>query len=544
MQEASRIVCVVFPSMIVLFPSISLIGVYAQPPSFTSPSYNVQVQETTSITADPSIPPSPRPPDGFLTVRCINRLGSSAGITYAIGPVSGVFPFVCNSTTGNFSVTQDLVYATHPDSYSFSVSCYDNLSPNLSSNASVTITVIEVDKYKPVILIPNSIPPSLFLTVSDDATPVGTVIVSTRSDVGARFVYNATDMDIGPQGVLNYYLHVPNPPFSMNATFGSLILAQPINRNYDGFYNPRIDICDPHPFCTALFIYISIVNRDDYYPMFSQKVYYVTYSDVTPPGQVIPSICTDQDIGVGALQGVVFLNTTPGVFLLDPSTGALTTNITMDYRRARGYAVQLLCSDTGGLNNTSTVYVTIPPPNFNPFVFSSDTYSFNVSRTTPPYYTVGQIMATDDIIWSTATLTYSLQNNPYFTIDGLTGTIQTISSVLDYPYSEITLNASVTDGLFNGTVSVYIFLTPSLPTSSTTTSTPTINVVPTSPLPTSPSLPTSSTQTQIITYVVAGIIAVLILVVGVPILIMLILIWIKICSQNATRVKKRHSVDR
>ena len=401
--------CLDFPSMIVFPPSISLIGVYAQPPSFASPSYNVQVQETTSITVV-GVAPSPRPPNGFLIVQCINRFGSSAGITYTIGPVSGFFPFVLNSATGNYSVTQDLVYATQPDSYSFSVGCYDNLSPNLSSNASVTITVIEVDKYTPVVS-----PSVVYLNVNVTA-PVGTVLASTRSDVGALSVYTATDMDIGPQRVLSYSLLYPDSHFPVNATSGSLILVQNLYLEYAGtpatFYNPRIVICDPHV-CTAIFVYMFVTLQDAHYPMFSQKVYYVTYSDGTPPGQVIPSICTDLDIGVGALQGVVFLNTTPGVFLLNPSTGALTTNITMEYRRARGYTVQLLCSDIGGSTNTSTVYVTItPPPNFNPFVFSSDTYSFNVSRTTPPYYAVGQIMATDDIIWSTATLTYSLQNNP------------------------------------------------------------------------------------------------------------------------------------
>eukprot|EP00731_Ephydatia_muelleri_P015901 Em0009g325a len=132
----------------------------------------------------------------------------------------------------------------------------------------------------------------------------------------------------------------------------------------------------------------------------------------------------------------------------------------MDYRRARGYTVVLLCSDTGGLTNTSTVYVTITsPPNYSPLAFSSDSYVFNVSRTTPPLYIIGQIMATDEIIWST-TLAYSQQSNPYFIIDSLNGTIQTISSVFDYPYSEIVLNATVTDGLFNDTVAVHIVLTP------------------------------------------------------------------------------------
>eukprot|EP00731_Ephydatia_muelleri_P015784 Em0009g208a len=380
-------------------------------------------------------------------------------MTYTIGQVNGYFPFVLNSTTGSFSVTQNLVYATQPHSYNFSVWCYDNLSPNLSSNASVTISVMEVDKYKPVIT-----PSYLFLTLNE-TTPLGTVQASTRRDVGALRVYTATDMDVGPQGVLFYTLYYALSRFSLDGTFGTLTVQQSLNVDYIGattFVNPIIHACDPHVCSSDFNVYITILRQNDHYPMFSQKVYSVTYNDTTPPGQVIPSICTDQDIGVGALQGVVFLNTTPGVFLLNPSTGVLTTNISMDYRRARGYTVVLLCSDTGGLTNTSTVYVTItPPPNYNPLAFSSDSYVFNVSRTTLPLYTIGQIMATVEINWSTIyTLTYSLQSNPYFIIDSLNGAMQTTSSVFDYPYSEIVLNATVTDRLFNDTVAVHMVLTP------------------------------------------------------------------------------------
>ena len=338
--------------------SLTYTGSQAQPPTFTSPSYSVQVPETTAITVV-GVAPSPRPPDGFLTVRCINRFNSSVGMTYAIGQVNGYFPFVLNSTTGSFSVTQDLVYATQPHSYNFSVWCYDNLSPNLSSNASVTISVMEVDKYKPVIT-----PSYLFLTLNE-TTPLGTVLASTRRDVGALSVYNATDMDVGPQGALHYNLYYSDPRFSGDGTFGTLTVQQPLNVDYIGattFVNTIITACDPHVCSSDFNIYLTILRQNDHYPMFSQKVYSVTYNDSTPPGQVIPSICTDQDIGVGALQGVVFLNTTPGVFSLNPSTGVLTTNISMDYRRARGYTVVLLCNDTGGLTNTSTVYVTITPP--------------------------------------------------------------------------------------------------------------------------------------------------------------------------------------
>eukprot|EP00731_Ephydatia_muelleri_P015798 Em0009g222a len=484
---------------------IILNGSQAQPPTLTSPSNSVQVPETTAITVV-GVAPSPRPPDGFLTVRCINHYNSSVGMTYTIGQVNGYFPFVLNSTTGSFSVTQDLVYATQPHSYNFSVWCYDNLSPNLSSNASVTISVMEVDKYKPVIT-----PSYLFLTLNE-TTPLGTVLASTRRDVGALSVYTATDMDVGPQGVLFYILYYSDPRFSGDGTFGTLTVQQPLNVDYIGattFINMIITACDPHVCSSDFNIYLTILRQNDHYPMFSQKVYSVTYNDSTPPGQVIPSICTDQDIGVGALQGVVFLNTTPGVFLLNPSTGVLITNISMDYRRARGYTVVLLCSDTGGLTNTSTVYVTITPP----LIFSNAVYVFHILRSIPSPYTVGQVMATDVF---TVLLTYSLTNNPYFIIDSLNGTIQTISSVFDYPYSEIVLNATVTDGLYNDTAMVYFILMDT-----------------NSPSP-SPLLPTNTTQAeQTMIYIVAGIIAAAVLVVGVPILIMLILIWRRLKTHKA-----------
>ena len=312
---------------------------------------------------------------------------------------------------------------------------------------------------------------------------MGAVVASTRTNVGALFVYTATDMDIGPQGVLSYSLQYPDPHFSVDRMFGSLISLQNLylgNIGASTFYNPRIVICDPHV-CTGIYVYMTVIAQDVHYPMFSQKVYYATCSDGTPPDQVIPSICTDLDLVVGALQGVVFLNTTPGVFVLNSSTGALTTNITMDYRRARGYTVQLLC---GGLTSTSTVYVTItPPPNYNPLEFSSNEYVFNISRTTPPYYPVGQIMATDEDTW--ATPTYSLQNNLYFNIDGFSGTIQAINWVYNHTCDVLVLNAAVTDGVYADFALVYIVLnivyTPATTTNQATrpvNSTPSVTTLP------------------------------------------------------------------
>ena len=117
---------------------------------------------------------------------------------------------------------------------------------------------------------------------------------------------------------LFYTLYYPDPRdrLYVDGTFGTLTVQQSLNLDYIGattFINIIIHACDPQVCSSDFNIYITILRLNDHYPMFSQKVYSVTHNDSTPPGQVIPSICTDQDKGVGALQGVVFLNTTPGV---------------------------------------------------------------------------------------------------------------------------------------------------------------------------------------------------------------------------------------
>ena len=191
--------------------------------------------------------PSPRPSNGFLVVQCINRLGASTGITYNVGQVNGFFPFELDTTTGSFSVTQDLDFETQPRLYSFSVKCSDDLSPKLSGSAQVDITVLGVNEYPPVIS-----PSYLYLTLNH-TIPVGAVLASTRSDVGALGVYTVTDRDAGADGAITFSLYELDRHFSVDST-GSLRLVQSFESGVSQFYGSKIKMCDPD-FCVALDVY-------------------------------------------------------------------------------------------------------------------------------------------------------------------------------------------------------------------------------------------------------------------------------------------------
>ena len=229
---------------------IRLLGSFGQStPYFTSSSYSVQVNET-ALNPATGVAPSPRPPNGFLIVQCINRLGSSAGITYTVGKVSGFFPFALDSTTGSFSVTQDLDYEMQPHSYSFSVECSDNLSPALSGSAPVVISVLAVNEYLPVVS------PSYFYLPLGYTTPVGTVLAYIQSGVGAPGVYTVTDADVGADGVITFSLHDQDPHFTVDST-GSLYLEQSFEHGVPQFYDIKIKMCDPDS-CTILDVYLVV----------------------------------------------------------------------------------------------------------------------------------------------------------------------------------------------------------------------------------------------------------------------------------------------
>ena len=425
-------------------------------------SYSVIVQETTADT--------PRPDPGFLVVECTDVDSEDSNITYATTSDSGPF-LLLDPVSGSFSLTEDLDYET-TTSYSFSVGCWDNGAPNLTSSADVDIVVGSVNEGHPVLIPPTSI------SVISEGAPAGTSINT----------YSASDVDDGPDGNITYTLTSEGLQFiNVNLTTGEVFVSGPDELDFELLdlatesttffrYDFSITACDTHPpssECTEKneVLYIFGVNEEP--PEFSQEGYSVSYPENTLAGTTITTAeCSDSDRGTGRFCTIEFDDNVGSdvmdTFFIDENTGEIVTRDRLDYETETRYAFEVVCYDAGSdgtcggsgvMSKRASVDVVVEPLNDNPPFFTQSAFEFNVSRTTPDdRRTVGVASATDADEGEGGQLEYTLQANGYFDITN-EGNIQIFNSVFNYSESFFSINVVVTDGDSNDSALVVIHLT-------------------------------------------------------------------------------------
>ena len=434
---------------------IEVTNVNDQPPEFTESNYQVMVHETAVSKG------FPRPSPGFYTVQCTDTDTPQTNIRYAISLDGDPGPFTLDATSGDLSVTEDLDYETRT-SYSFSVTCSDNGSPNFTASAIVDVTVTSVNEFDPVVDSEGD----RFITIGEDLA-VGSVLVS--SEPGSLFVgFAVSDADAGPDGNITYTLSEDTSFFSVDLLTGSLVLEEEID--LDGgsmsFITLTIVACDtfpPRDICPNLRKFIFLTQVDDDFPTFSQENYIISVPENIPIGSLLlEAMCVDEDVGPGAFSGIDFVNITQDInetFSVDTLTGNITTLTELDSDTIQSYEFTLQCTDTAGNEGYATVQVSVFGVNDNIPVFQYPQYQFEVSRTTPANrYPVGTVAATDADIGAGGDLEYTIEPNDYFDITS-DGVIELYGSVLDYPAQNISLTLQVSDGLFSTSSELIIILT-------------------------------------------------------------------------------------
>ena len=428
-------------------------------------SYSAIVQETTATT--------PRPDPGFLIVTCTDVDSDDSNITYATLSDSG--PFHLDTVTGSFSLTEDLDYET-TTAYSFTVGCWDNGTPNLTSSVDVDVVVGSVNEGHPVLISPSIVP------VITEGAPAGTEIA----------MYSATDVDDGPDGYITYTLTSEGLQFlDVDLTSGVVFVSGPeeldfelldLNSVADTFfrYEFAITACDRHPpssECTVKneVVFVFGVNEDP--PEFTEEIYTVSYPENTPAGTTITTaMCSDNDRGTGRFCGIKFEENVglvvTNTFIIDKDTGEIVSKDILDYETETTYAFEVVCYDSGNngvcgmtsggageMSQRARIDVIVEPLNDNQPRFTQSVFEFNVSRTTPDdRRTIGIASAIDADIDEGGELDYTLQANGYFDITD-EGQVQIFNSVFNYSDSFISITVDVTDGGDNDTALIVIHLT-------------------------------------------------------------------------------------
>lgn len=438
---------------------INVVNVDDENPQFSQNNYQPSLRET-------PLNQGPLPTGFQFLIQCIDVDSDASRITYGIDPEVDPGPFSLDTTTGRFFVIAPLDYEVQT-SYSFDVFCYDNSPANNSDRAQVIVGILPVNEYTPEIEV------DIFGLIPIQETALVGQLLATADPgfIGPRSVqrYSYRDRDAGPDGNITYTLG-GDPRFTryfeMDLITGNLIISREVDFDTLGgslsgtiaFISLTITGCDTHPVprdsnCPNIDLNIFVRAENEFTPRFNRDEYDIAVPESFPAGRVILSAadvnCTDGDLGVGALMGVGFTSPSPEIldtFRIDSGNGEVSTRVSLDYETRTGYGFELICNDTGGLQDRAIVRIEVLPENDNAPRFTQASYSFDVSRTTPSSrFPIGTVEAEDNDVGLGGVLTYSVESNGYFEITD-NGELLLFNSVQNFTDNTITFEVYVSDG--------------------------------------------------------------------------------------------------
>ncbi|KAF6082397.1 hypothetical protein HJG60_014644 [Phyllostomus discolor] len=195
---------------------------------------------------------------------------------------------------------------------------------------------------------------------------------------GVKFpLDSAQDADVESNSLKVYAIN-PNDHFSLStkespdgSKYPELLLEKPLDREQQSFHHLILTAMDggEPPLSGTTQIQIRVMDANDNAPVFSQDTYRVRLQENVPWGTSVLCVkATDQDEGVNAQITYAFLNaptSTNFLFNLNPNTGDITTNGTLDFEETSIYMLAIEAKDGGVHTAHCNVHIEIVDENDN-----------------------------------------------------------------------------------------------------------------------------------------------------------------------------------
>ncbi|XP_067423445.1 protocadherin alpha-C2 [Emydura macquarii macquarii] len=216
--------------------------------------------------------------------------------------------------------------------------------------------------------------------------------ISESAVPGARFhIQSAQDPDVGTNSVQSYRLS-PNHHFALDlkgfqrgSKLLELVLQQPLDREQSALQQlvlTAVDGGSPARSGTAQ-ISIRVMDTNDNSPVFDRSTYAVNLLENAAPGTLVVKLnASDPDEGSNGEVRYSFSSYTPQkvrqLFSIDPVSGEVRVNGTLDYEEASSYEIYVQATDRGPVSMVGhcKVLVNIVDANDNaPEVLLTSLYS-------------------------------------------------------------------------------------------------------------------------------------------------------------------------
>ncbi|KAG6928014.1 cadherin EGF LAG seven-pass G-type receptor 2, partial [Chelydra serpentina] len=342
--------------------------------------------------------------------------GDNARLQYALLEAGPRFPFAISNSTGWIVVASELDRET-VDFYSFGVEARDHGSPPMASSASVSITVLDVNDNNP-----EFTPKEYSVRLNEDAA-VGTSVLTV----------SAIDRDAN--SVITYQIANGNTRnrFSITSQSGGglITLALPLDYKLERQYLLTITASDGTRLDTAQ-VFVNVTDANTHRPVFQSSHYTVNINEDRPVGTTVVLIsATDEDTGENA-RITYFMEDSIPQFRIDVDTGAVTTQMELDYEDQVSYTLAITARDNGIPQKSDTTYleILVNDVNDNAPQFLRDAYQGSVYEDVPAFTSVLQVSATDRDSGLNGRVFYTFQGGDDgdgdFIIESTSGIVRTL----------------------------------------------------------------------------------------------------------------------
>ncbi|XP_041110820.1 cadherin EGF LAG seven-pass G-type receptor 1 isoform X2 [Polyodon spathula] len=321
--------------------------------------------------------------------------GENSRLEYRVIDTPPNFPFTINNSTGWITVSVELDRET-VDFYNFGIEARDHGTPVMSTSASVSITVRDVNDNTPTFT-----EKVYCLRINEDAVVGSSVLTVVAID---RDVNSVVTYQISSGNTRNRFA------ITSQSGGGLITLALPLDYKQERQYVLTITASDGTRADTAQ-VFVNVTDANTHRPVFQNFNNPVSIYEDKPIGTTVVVIsAVDEDTGENARITYVMEDNIPQ-FKIDSDSGAITTQMELDYEDLASYTLAIIARDNGIPQKSDTTYVEIIvlDANDNAPQFLRDMYQGNVLEDAPVYTSVLQISASDRDSWVNGRVSYTFQ---------------------------------------------------------------------------------------------------------------------------------------
>ncbi|XP_040001752.1 protocadherin-23 [Xiphias gladius] len=411
---------------------VEVLDVNDNAPLFTQLFYQVELSEL--VSADTLV----------MSVSATDRdSGLNGKITYRLlsSPLQG---FDIQRDNGSVFTNKPLKTITNSNLIHLLVEAKDGGDPVHSTVTSIDILILDTNDHAP--LFHQDI---YTLTIPED-TPTDTTILTL----------SAEDQDWSPENThLDYAIISGNEEkrFCLEVkmiqvenqmkNLGKLVLCNPLDRETTESYALTVSVSDrgTPPLNSSAVVMVTVTDCNDNAPIFSSAEYHAHVSENSQVGtRLIHVSAKDPDLGTnGLLKYDIISGNSKGHLRLDPQSGLLVVNHSLDYEEDSKYTLTIRASDGAESSEEhnlafTVVFITVLDENDNTPYFMFPTVNCSVLENLPAFTYTCSVHAVDNDLGHYGHLTYSILSSCFmdygsgsperkqaFAIDPLTGDIHT-----------------------------------------------------------------------------------------------------------------------